>query len=321
MTEQIVYMNGTFHGERETRVPILTHCLQYGTGVFEGIRAYRESVSGDVLLFRARDHFERMIHNARFLDIRVPHDAARLSEIAAELIRRNRLQSDLYVRPIAFKSATKIGVALPPENSFAMVAVPLGDYIDTQRGLHCGVSSWRRLQDNSIPCRAKICGAYVNSALAAQEARDRGFDEAIFLNEAGHVAEGSAMNIFLVREGRLVTPDVSQGILEGITRDTVMTLARETLGIETEERTVDRTELYVADEVFLCGTAAQIAPVGRIDGRPVGTGEPGRFALALQRSYDDVVRGRSAHHASWVQSVYGGSAAAVPIRPAAIMVQ
>ncbi len=304
MADQIVYLNGEFVPEREARVPILTHCLHYGTGVFEGIRAHLDSPRGEILLFRARDHFDQMLHNVKFLNIRVTLDVDQLTEVAAELIRRNRLASDAYVRPLAFKSATKIGVVLPPEDSFAMVAVPMGDYLDTHKGLHCGVSSWRRLQDNSIPCRAKICGAYVNSALAAQEARDRGLDEAIFLNEAGHVAEGSAMNIFLVRDHRLVTPDVSQGILEGIPRDTVMTLARETMGIETEERTVDRTELYVADEVFLCGTATKLAPVTRIDGRVVGSGEPGSITLALQRTYDRVVRGRERAYTRWVQPVY-----------------
>ena len=186
-----------------------------------------------------------------------------------------------------------------------MIAVPLGDYLDTRKGLHCGISSWRRLQDNSIPCRAKICGAYVNSALAAQEARDRGFDEAIFLNEAGSVAEGSAMNIFIVRDGRLITPDVSEGILEGITRDTVMRLARELLDIPTEERAVDRAELYVADEVFLCGTAAQVAPVTRVDGRPIATGTSGPLTLQIQALYERVVRGRIPQYRAWIEPVYG----------------
>jgi branched-chain amino acid aminotransferase len=304
MPAPIVYFNGKFMPESEARVPLLTHGLQYGTGVFEGIRAYHDPATGEILLFRALDHFERMWRNVKFLHIRLPLPPAALVEVASELIRLNEFASDVYVRPVAFKSAVKVGVVLPPEDAFAMIAVPMGQYLDTRKGLHCGVSSWRRLQDNSIPCRAKICGAYVNSALAAQEARDRGFDEAIFLNEAGRVAEGSAMNIFLVRSGRLLTPDVSQGILEGVTRDSVMTLARD-LGVETEVRGVDRAELYVADEVFLCGTAAQIAPVTKIDGRIVGDGAPGRITLALRNAYEDVVRGRSPRYRHWLAPVHG----------------
>jgi branched-chain amino acid aminotransferase len=302
--ETIVFLNGAFLPESETRVPLLTHCLNYGTGIFEGIRANHDERTGEVLLFRAKDHFERMKHNAKFLNITLPMSSDELVRAAAELIRRNALMTDLYIRPLAFKSATKIGVGLPAEDSFAMIALPMGSYLDTHKGLHCGISSWRRIQDNAIPCRAKICGAYVNSSLAAQEARDRGFDEAIFLNETGHIAEGSAMNIFLVRDGRLITPDVSQGILEGITRDTVITLARERGIAAIEQRPVDRTELYVADEVFLCGTAAQIAPVTRVDGRPVGAGEPGPMTLGLQAAYDGIVRGSVPAREGWIEPVY-----------------
>jgi branched-chain amino acid aminotransferase len=305
MTEPIVYFDGKFIPESEGRVPLLTHCLQYGTGVFEGIRGHFDPASEEMRLFRALDHFDRMSQNVKFLNIRLPLPPTDLVRVATELIRLNDFQTDVYVRPIAFKSAPRIGVSLPEEESFAMVAVPMGDYLDTARGLHCGVSSWRRLQDNSIPCRAKICGAYANSALAAQEARDRGFDEAIFLNEAGHVAEGSAMNLFMVRQGRLVTPDSSSGILEGITRDTVMTLARDLLDVATEVRPVDRTELYVADEVFLCGTAARIAPVVRIDGRTVGGGTPGDLTRELQERYESVVRGRLTEYRAWLEPVYG----------------
>jgi branched-chain amino acid aminotransferase len=304
MTELLVYFNGKFMPDSEARIPLLTHGLQYGTGVFEGIRAYHDAETGEVLLFRAQDHFERMSRNVTFLNIKLPASPAQLTDVAAELVRLNEFTSDVYIRPIAFKSTTKVGVSLQPGDAFAMIAVPMGDYLDTRKGLHCGVSSWRRLQDNSIPCRAKICGAYVNSALAAQEARDRGFDEAILLNEAGSVAEGSAMNIFLVREGRLATPDISQGILEGITRDTVITLARELMEVETETRPVDRAELYVADEVFLCGTAAQIAPVTRVDGRAVGTGVVGPLTLEIQAAYEKVVRGRLHQYRRWAEPVY-----------------
>jgi branched-chain amino acid aminotransferase len=305
MSEHLVYLNGRFTPESEARVPLLTHALQYGTGVFEGIRAYHDEGTGEMLLFRSQDHFERMSRNVTFLNMMLPLDPQKLTEVAAQLVRLNEFSTDTYLRPIAFKSSTRIGVLLPPEDSFAILAVPMGDFLDTRRGLHCGVSSWRRLQDNSIPCRAKICGAYVNSALAGQEACDRGFDEAILLNEEGRVAESGAMNIFLVRDGRLVTPDSSQGILEGITRDTVITLAREVLDVDTEVRAVDRAELYVADEAFLCGTAAQIAPVSRIDGRRVGTGSPGPLTLDIQDLYQKAVRGILPQYRLWVTPVYG----------------
>jgi len=312
MNQQIVYKDGEFLPEQATRVPILTHGLQYGTGVFEGIRAYRQAETEEIHLFRALEHFERMSRNVKFLHMHLEHTPAELVEVAAELVRRNRHDSDVYIRPVAFKSTTKVGVQLSPEHSFAMMSVPMGDYLDTHKGLHCGVSSWRRLSDNAIPCRAKICGAYVNSALAAQEARDRGYDEAIFLNEAGSVAEGSAMNIFIVRDGRLITPDVTQGILEGVTRDSVITLASDALRLVTEARCVDRAELYVADEVFLCGTAAQIAPVTRIDGREVGDGVPGNVTLALRDLYDRSVRGRMPAYGRWLHPVRTGSEAGVP---------
>jgi len=304
MTDPVVYFNGKCMPESEARLPLLTHCLHYGTGVFEGIRGYHEAEAGEIMLFRAREHFERMERNVKYLGLHLPLPPEDLVDVAAELVRKNSFASDVYVRPISFKSSNKVGVVLPTEESFAMVVVAMGRYMDTRKGLHVGVSSWRRIQDNAIPSRGKICGGYVNSALAAQEARDRGLDEGIFLNEDGHVAEGSAMNLFLVRKGRLVTPDVSQGILEGITRETVITLARDILGICTEERAVDRTELYVADEVFLCGTAAELAPVTRIDGREIGDGQPGSLTRKLREIYEDVVHGRMTQYRQWLEPCY-----------------
>ena len=305
MSQRVVYLDGTFLPEADATVPLLTHALHYGTGVFEGIRAYRDPATGGLSMLRPLEHFERMARNVKFLQMHLPHSPMKLVEIARELIRRNAFSSDVYIRPLAFKSGTTVGVVLPPEQSFAMIAVPFGEYLDARNGIHCGVSTWRRLTDNSIPCQGKICGAYVNSALAAQEARDRGFDEAIFLNEAGCVAEGSAMNIFLVRDGILHTPDVSQGILEGITRDTIITLAADRMGIQTRLRAIDRAELYLCDEAFLCGTAAQVAPVTRIDGRWVGDGRPGVVTLAVRDLYDKLVHGGLPEYERWLVPVPG----------------
>jgi branched-chain amino acid aminotransferase len=304
MEQSIVYFNGSFIPEHEARVPLLTHALHYGTGVFEGIRGYHDAVSGEMFLFRPLDHFQRMAGNVKLLHMSLPSAPGQLVDAAAELIRRNQFAEDVYVRPILYKSAARVGVTLPEEESFAILAVPFGKYVDGRKGLKCMITSWRRLQDNSIPCRGKICGAYVNSALASHEARQRGFDEAIFLNEAGHVAEGSAENLFLVRRGRLITPDISQGILEGITRDTLICLAREAMGLDVEERPVDRTELYVANEVFLCGTAAEVAPVISVDERAVGDGHPGQITLRLQRMYEQLVHHRLPRHRHWPVPCY-----------------
>ena len=304
MIDPIVYFNGQTMPESEARLPLLTHALHYGTGVFEGIRGYYEAGAREIMLFRAREHFERMARNVKYLGLHLPLSPEDLVDVATGLVRKNGCTSDVYVRPFSFKSSSKLGVVLPKEESFAMIVVAMGRYMDTKKGLHVGVSSWRRIQDNAIPSRGKICGGYVNSALAAQEARDRGLDEAIFLNEDGHVAEGSAMNLFLARRGGLLTPDVSQGILEGITRETVILLARDILGICTEERAVDRSELYVADEAFLCGTAAEVAPVALVDGREIGNGQVGPVTLRLQKIYEDVVHGRMAEYRKWLDPCY-----------------
>lgn len=300
----IVYLDGNFLPLKDARVGILTHALHYGTGVFEGIRGYWEKSEEDLFLVRPREHFQRWITNCGILHIELPLTASDLCEVTTDLLRRNNFQSNLYVRPLAFKSAERIGVNPDEQDSFALVAVPFGDYIDSRKGLHAGVTSWRRIEDNAIPSRAKICGAYVNSALAGDEARRNGYDEAIFLTESGHVAEGAACNIFLVRDGRLITPPVTENILEGITRDSVMQLAQEQLGLEVVERRVDRSELYVCDEVFFTGTAVEIAPITRIDHRPVASGRIGPITAALRELYTEATRGRLPAYGHWLYRVY-----------------
>jgi len=234
----------------------------------------------------------------------VPRTVAELSAVTADLIRRNRFQRDVYVRPLAYKSVERVGIAPDNQDAFAIVAIPMGDYLDSSKGLHAGVVSWRRIQDNAIPARAKICGSYVNSALASDEARRNGFDEAIFLTEAGHVAEGASCNIFLVRHGKLITPPGTENILEGITRDCVMELARKELHLEVIERPVDRSELYLCDEVFFTGTAVEVGPVIRVDHRPVGTGEIGPVAAELRHLYVQATRGRLKAYRNWLMPVY-----------------
>jgi branched-chain amino acid aminotransferase len=300
----IVYFDGQYVPMREARVGILTHALHYGTGVFEGIRAYWNEGEQEIFVLRAKEHFQRWKKNCGILHIDVP-PAEELCAITTELVRRNNLRTDLYIRPLAYKSAERIGVAIDEENSFAIVVVPFGEYLHSENGLHAGVSSWRRIDDNAIPPRGKICGAYANSALASDDAHRNGFDEAILLNESGHVTEGATCNLFMLRKGRLVTADVSENVLEGITRDSVMELAQHELAMEVVERPIDRSELYICDELFLTGTAVGLAPVVRVDHRPVGDGKIGAVTRRLRELYFGAVRGHLEVYRKWLLPVYG----------------
>jgi len=305
----IVYFGGQHVPLGEARVGILTHALHYGTGVFEGVRAHWDEAQQELFVLRAQEHFERWIQNCGILRIAVPRSAEQLCEITVELMRRNAFRTNVYVRPLAYKCAERVGVSTDDQDAFAVIALPFGDYLHAEKGLHAGVSSWRRIEDNAIPARAKICGAYVNSALASDEAHQCGFDEAIFLNESGHVAEGATCNIFMVRKGRLITPPVTENVLEGITRDTVMELARRELGLQVVERPIDRSELYVCDELFFTGTAVGVAPIVRVDHRPVKDGAIGAISREIRQSYVDATRGRMRNYWNWLTPVYHSRAA------------
>jgi branched-chain amino acid aminotransferase len=299
----IVYFGGEYVPLREARVGILTHALHYGTGVFEGIRAHWDEASDELYLMRPVEHYERWKQNCGILRISVPLSPEELTAITVELARRNAFRTNVYVRPLAYKSAERVGVSPDDQDAFTVIALPFGEYLHAERGLHAGVSSWRRIEDNAIPARAKICGAYVNSALASDEARQSGFDEAILLNENGQVAEGATCNIFMVRKGKLITPPVTENVLEGITRDSVMELARNS-GLQVVERAIDRSELYVCEELFFTGTAVGIAPVVRVDHRPVKDGEIGAVTRDVQRLYFDATRGRLSTYHKWLVPVY-----------------
>jgi branched-chain amino acid aminotransferase len=305
-----VFMNGKFIAGDEARVGVMTHALAYGTGCFEGIRGYWNEERKEVYLFRLREHYERLHRSCRIMQITLPYSVDELIDITVELVRRNGFRENCYVRPFAYKADEIIGVKLNDlTDHFVMYNVPLGDYVATT-GLRCGISSWRRIDDNMIPARAKVSGGYVNSALAKSEALQNGFDEAIMLSSEGHVSEGSAENIFLIFGNELVTPPPSENILLGVTRDTIIQLVRRELDRIVRERVIDRTELYVADEIVLCGTGAQIAPVVEVDHRPIGTGKIGPIASELQRLYAEVVRGKRAEYLDWCTPVYGKSAQA-----------
>lgn len=299
----IVYFRGRYVPLAEAQVGILTHALHYGTGVFEGIRAYWDDKNERLNLFRPVEHYERWKQNCGILWIEVPLSAEELTEITVELLRRNGFRTSIYIRPLAWKCAERVGVSTDGQDAFAIVALPFGEYLRSDNGLHAGVSSWRRIEDNAIPARAKICGAYVNSALASDDARRSGFDEAIFLNESGHVAEGATCNLFMVRKGRLITPPTTENVLEGITRDAVMELAERELGLTVVERPIDRSELYICDELFLTGTAVGIAPVVRVDHRPVKDAAVGALTREIRQLYFDAARGRLRAYRKWVVPV------------------
>ena len=296
----IVYFGGKYVPLREARVGILTHALHYGTGVFEGIRGYWNDAEQQLFLVRPIEHYRRWKRNCGILRIDVPASAEQLSEITAELARRNGFRTDVYVRPLAYKSAERVGVSTDSQDAFAIIALPFGAYLHNEKGLHAGVSSWRRIEDNSIPARAKICGAYVNSALATDDAKRAGFDEALLLNENGQVAEGATCNVFMVRDGGLFTPPITENVLEGITRDSILELARRELRLAVAERPIDRSELYICDELFLTGTAVGMEPVIRVDHRPVGGGVIGPIALELRRLYFEAAHGRLPAYRKWL---------------------
>jgi len=305
MVTKELFMNGEFLPAEQGVISVHTHGFAYGTGCFEGIRGYWNEEDQQVYLFRLREHYERLLRSCKVLQIALPYTVDQLIDISVELVRRNDHHGDIYIKPIAYKADQTIGVRLHGiRDDFLITSQPMGNYVEIT-GLHCGVSSWRRIDDNAIPARAKICGGYVNSALAKSEAMQNGFDEAIMLTNEGHVSEGSAENIFLLLNGEFVTPAATENILLGITRDTVMELARCEFGRITRERQIDRTELYAADEIILCGTGAQIAPVVSVDHRPIGNGTVGPLTRTIQETYFDVVRGRrSEYRAQWCTPVY-----------------
>ncbi len=283
----------------------MTHALHYGTGCFEGIRAYWNAAHEQLYLLQAGPHYDRLRRSASILRLDLPLSTDELIELTLDLLRRNEARTDTYIRPLVFISAEEIGVRLHGlDQSFLIYTVPLGEYIALEGGIRCVTSSWRRISDAAIPARAKVTGSYVNSALAKSEALEAGFDEAIMLSMDGHVSEGSAENLFMFKNGAFVTPPVTDDILEGITRGLLMGLIRHELGVDVVERSIDRTELYTCDELFLCGTGAQVSPVIEVDRRRVGSGLVGPHTTRLQQLYFAAVRGENPKYRDWLRTVY-----------------
>jgi branched-chain amino acid aminotransferase len=290
----------------EAQLGLLTHALNYGTGVFAGIRGYWNPDENKLLVFRLADHVRRFHESARLLRMTLSLSEEATAAAILDLLRAEGLRQDCYIRALAFYADEVIGVRLHGLTpALAAVALPFGLYIDKAEGAHCTVSSWRRPDDNIVPPRGKITGSYINSAFAKSDAELAGFDEAILLNRNGYVSEGSGENIFLVRRGVAVTPSLDQSVLEGITRRSLITLLREGLGLAVEERPVEKGELFLAEEVFLTGTAAQITAVTRIDHRPVGTGQMGPVTSRLRSLFFDAVRGRAPKYRAWCTPVEG----------------
>lgn len=296
----------------EATLGLLTHALHYGTGCFAGLRGYWNETERELLVFRPHDHFRRFLDSTQLLAMELPDSVGSLVASLGDLLRAEGFETDCYIRPLAFYASETIGVRLHDlEPVVSMVAFPFGKYFENDGGAHVTISAWRRIDDNMIPARGKIAGSYVNAALARTTAQRAGFDDAILLNQAGHVSEGSVANVFIHRKGEILTPPVSDDVLEGITRATLMTLLRDELGLPVVERSIDRTELLLADEAFLAGTGAQLVPITRVDHRPLGDGRPGPVATRLRQLYFDVVRGRVAKYRSWCEPIYSPARAAV----------
>lgn len=289
----------------DAKVSVMTHSFNYGTGVFAGMRAYWNADERQLFIFRARDHFERFRQSAGLMRIRVPYSEEQLTDILIELLRVEDFHENVYIRPVAYKSSEGIGVRLHDiDDSMTMFGFPYGSYVEHEEGLHVCFSAWRRVDDNAIPARGKVVGAYANSALIKSDAVLAGYDEAIVLNEDGHLSEASAANVFIVRKGVAITPPINANVLEGIVRRSLIELLRNELGVEVQERNIDRTECYLAEEMFLCGTGIQLAAATQIEHRPIGTGEVGPVTQRLRETFFNVVYGREPKYRDWLTPVY-----------------
>lgn len=302
---QYAFFDGKIVPIGDAKISIMNHALNYGTGAFGGIRGYWNDEAEELYVFRPHDHFRRVLASAKMLMIDLPYDENDLVNILISLLQAEGFREDCYLRPLVYKNEDLIGVKLNGiQGTFSMFALPFGRYVDAEEGARVAVSSWRRINDNSIPARGKFTGAYINSAFIKTEALLNGFDEALVLDESGHISEGSAENVFLIRDGIAVTPPVNADILEGITRRTIIHLLKEELGLEVQERPIDRTEFFIASEAFFCGTGVQVAAITEVDRRKVGTGKMGPIVAEVRDLYFDIVRGKVDKYMDWCQPIF-----------------
>jgi branched-chain amino acid aminotransferase len=299
----IAYFEGAWVPLRDARVSIMTHAFMYGTATFEGIRGYWNADQGRLYALFLREHVERIRKSARILLMDPVPSVDELASIVTETVRRNRFTEDVYIRPSFYKSTRAIGVRLHDlAHELYVITVPFGNYIEIEKGVRLQTSSWRRNADEALPARGKIVGGYVNMAFQKSEAELNGFDEALVLTPSGHASEASAANLFVVRDGTLLTPPVSDDILEGVTRKAILELATD-VGLPVEVRSIDRSELYICDEVFLCGTGVQVSPVIEVDHRPVGTGQVGPISRVISERYFAAVRGNLPEYRHWLTEI------------------
>lgn len=306
--EPYAFLGGKQIPLAEAKVGIMTHALHYGTAVFEGIRGNWNKEHGVMYVFRLREHYERLLRGSSILKIELPYSVDDLIDITTDLVERNGYREDVYIRPLAFKSAQLVAnLKLHElESDFTLIVVPFGAYIENDGAIRCQTSSWRRPDDTMMPTGVKLAGLYTTGILAKTEAVMAGYDEAIVLNHDGTVSEGTGENLFLVRDGVLHTPSETDNCLLGITRESVITLAREEFGLKVVERRMHRSELYLADEVFLTGTAAHLTAVGELDNRKIGSGEMGPITQKLQEMYFDIVVGNNPKYMHWCHAVTPG---------------
>lgn len=306
MGPSFAYFQGKIVPIEEAKISVMTHALHYGTGAFGGVRAYWNEEQEELFIFRPLDHFKRLLNSGKILLMNLPYTPESMLNILLELLHQeNYRNQDIYIRPLIYKSTPRIGVQLHNlDDDFTMFAQPFGSYIPNEEGARVTVSAWRRIDDNAIPARGKITGAYANSALIKSDASLSGYDEALVLDQNGHISEGSAENFFMVRNGVAITPPISTNILEGITRRTVIQLLKEEMNLDIEVREIDRTEVFVADEAFFCGTGVQVVAIAEVDHRKVGDGKMGPVTKRVRELYFDVVRGRIPRYCDWNVPVY-----------------
>jgi len=302
---KFAYFRGKIVPYSEAKIGVMTHALNYGTAVFGGVRGYWNEAEEELFIFRPQDHAKRFLNSARIMLMEPKLNRSELVQLVVELIQKEGYRQDVYIRPLMYFADEIIGVKLHDlQTEVTLFAVPFDKYVSNDTGAHVTFSSWRRVDDNMIPARAKVAGAYVNTAFIKTDAVRAGFDEALVLGQDGHISEGSAENFFMVRDGVLITPPITDNILEGITRRSVIELARNELNLEVRERSIDRTEVYISDELFLTGTAAQVTAITRVDHRQIADGKMGPLTAKLRELYSDAVRGKLKKYRHWNQAVY-----------------